>query len=132
MRFSAGHRLPQHGGKCQYPHGHTYEADLFLESAQLTDEDWIVDFDIAKAAAREVLEEHFDHAFIVDSRDTELIAALRQVEPVKLYVLEERAPTAERIAEELYRLLRDRIPELVTVRVWETEQQYGEFGAPQA
>jgi 6-pyruvoyltetrahydropterin/6-carboxytetrahydropterin synthase len=127
VRFAAGHRLMHHGGKCQYPHGHSYRAEIFLGADDLPQEDWIVDFGEVKMIAREVLDEHLDHAFILDSRDVELLQALRAVEPTKIYVLENRAPTAERIAEELYRLLSPRIHSLRAVRVWESAQQYGEY-----
>ncbi len=98
-----------------------------LAAANLGATDWIEDFDSIKAHARSVIEHHFDHAFILDSRDTDLIAALRNVEPCRLYLLDEKAPTAERIAEELFGLLLPGIASLRTVRIWETEVQCAEY-----
>ncbi len=127
LRFSAGHRLAAHSGKCRFPHGHSYLAELVVAADSVSACDWIEDFDVLKSHARTIIERHFDHAFIVDSRDTELIAALEGVEPCKLYVLEEKAPTAERIAEELFSLLSPGIEPLCAVRIWETELQHAEY-----
>jgi len=127
LRFSAGHRLLSHPGKCRFPHGHSYAVELVLVADTLDTADWIEDFDAVKAQARVVIERHFDHAFIVDSRDTDLIRALESVEPTRLYILDGREPTAERIAEELFGLLAADISPLCAVRVWETEMQFAEY-----
>lgn len=131
VRFSAGHRLPGHSGKCRRPHGHSYAAEVTLASSELTSRDWIDDFDAVKNAVKGVIGKHFDHAFIVDSRDNELIDALGAVDDQKIYVLDGRAPTAERIAEELFRLLSADLTELFAVRLWETADQYAEYSAEQ-
>lgn len=123
VAFSAGHRLMNHAGKCRFPHGHSYEVEIVLAAGDLTPLDWIEDFGIIKAHAREILEETVDHAFIVDSRDRDLIDALQKVDPVKLYVLDEAAPTAERIAEELFSLFKQKLRDVTSIRVWETQQQ---------
>lgn len=128
-RFSAGHRILGHQGKCRFPHGHSYQVEVVVRADTLGDSDWIEDFGRMKAVLHDVVEEHFDHAFILDSRDVALIGALSRVEPSKIYVLHDRAPTAERIAEELFSLLAPSIPSLVMVRIWETEQQYASFAA---
>jgi 6-pyruvoyltetrahydropterin/6-carboxytetrahydropterin synthase len=28
--FDAAHQLPNHGGKCRHPHGHTYKVEVAL------------------------------------------------------------------------------------------------------
>lgn len=127
VRFSAGHRLLKHGGKCRYPHGHSYRVEIGLRAVEIGQHDWIEDFGQAKDIARRVIEESFDHAFILDSRDTELIEALKRVDPVKLHILDKRAPTAERIAQELHNLLKEELPSIFRVDVWETELQRGSF-----
>ena len=127
VRFSAGHRLLHHGGKCRYPHGHSYRVEITLRAAEIGQEDWIEDFGRAKDIAGKLITETVDHAFILDSRDTELIGALKQVHPVRLHILDEKAPTAERIAEDLHHLLKQSLPNIYRIDVWETDLQRGSF-----
>lgn len=126
-RFSAGHRLLNHAGKCRFPHGHSYGVEVSVKATNIGDTDWIEDFSVLKDVTRRIIEDHLDHAFILDSRDTSLIQALEGIEPVKLYILEQKAPTAERIAEALLHLIQEEVPIVCRVRVWETEVQNAAF-----
>ena len=42
IRFSAGHRLLHHDGKCSRPHGHNYEVTVRV-AGDLGAEGWVVD-----------------------------------------------------------------------------------------
>ena len=46
IRFSAGHRLYGHGGKCEYFHGHNYVAEFYVSSSEdeVDDVGRIIDF----------------------------------------------------------------------------------------
>ena len=42
--FDSGHRLLDYDGKCAYPHGHTYRAEVFLGGAALDPQGLVFDF----------------------------------------------------------------------------------------
>ena len=44
MVFASGHRLLGHDGKCVFPHGHTYRAEIWVDSPTLTELGFVVDF----------------------------------------------------------------------------------------
>ena len=63
--FDAAHVLTNHAGQCRNLHGHTYR--LVVEVAESADaSDMVMDFKDLKQILREVILEHFDHAFIYD------------------------------------------------------------------
>ena len=72
--FDSGHRLLDYNGKCAYPHGHTYRAEVFLKSRTLDRLGLVYDFTDLKDRIKSWVDENWDHAFLVNSRDTELIA----------------------------------------------------------
>jgi 6-pyruvoyltetrahydropterin/6-carboxytetrahydropterin synthase len=74
--FCAAHRLmdPQFG-KCQYIHGHNWQARVTLEYAP-SDGVEILDFAEAKARLRDWIDDSWDHAFIVQKNDEQSVAAI--------------------------------------------------------
>ena len=126
--FASGHRLLEHGGKCVYPHGHTYRAEIWVASESLNDLGFVVDFTELKQEVNAWIEEHWDHAFLLNSRDGELLEALKTVNGSRLYLFEEQNPSAEVMARELYHKAWDVCGvEPLKVRVWESPTQYAEF-----
>ena len=128
LEFASGHRLLGHNGKCVYPHGHTYRAEIWVASDSLDDMGFVVDFTDLKAKAHGWLEEYWDHAFLVNSRDGELLEALRSVEGSRIFVFEDENPSAEVMARALF----SKTAELCgvapsRVRVWESPTQYAEY-----
>ena len=73
--FDSGHRLLDYNGKCAYPHGHTYRAEVFIESQSLNDLGLVYDFTDLKDKIKTWVDENWDHAFLVNSQDSELISA---------------------------------------------------------
>lgn len=69
FKFSSGHMLPNHSGKCQYPHGHNYRLLITVEGIVNphngdSDEDMVLDFGDLKVLAGNLVDE-LDHRFIV-------------------------------------------------------------------
>ena len=133
LSFASGHRLLDHNGKCAYPHGHTYSAEIWMASEALNDLGFVVDFTELKEKVGGWIDEHWDHAFLVNSRDMELLNALGSVKGSRVFVFPEENPSAEVMARELYR----RTKELcgiapARVRVWESPTQYAEFSVEEA
>ena len=128
LTFASGHRLLEHKGKCVYPHGHTYKVEIWMASESLNELGFVVDFTELKQKIDGWVEEHWDHAFLVNSRDTELLKALRAVKGSRVFVFPGENPSAEVMAREIHgraEALCGIAP--VRVRVWESPTQYAEF-----
>ncbi|MBC8281944.1 MAG: 6-carboxytetrahydropterin synthase [Chloroflexi bacterium] len=129
--FDSGHRLLDYDGKCAYPHGHTYRAEVFLDSEKLNDLGLVHDFTELKDKVKGWVDENWDHAFLVNSRDEELIAGLGSASLVRLYKFPDENPSCEVMSRVLY----EKTVQLcrltpAKVRLWESVNQYAEyFGA---
>lgn len=130
IRFCAGHRLFKHGGKCEHFHGHNYVADFFVTSEAQDSVGRIVDFSDLKTRCKGWLDEHWDHSFLVYDQDENAIAALKMVQPSRLFRLPYN-PTAENMAKYLLEVAAPEFMKgsgaiVVRVRIWETEDSYAE------
>jgi 6-pyruvoyltetrahydropterin/6-carboxytetrahydropterin synthase len=130
IRFCAGHRLFQHGGKCEHFHGHNYVADFFVTSDIQDTVGRVVDFADLKARCKGWLDQHWDHSFLVYHHDRNAIAALKMVQPSRLFELPYN-PTAENMAKYLLEVAAPQFMQgsggqVVRVRIWETEDSYAE------
>ncbi len=126
--FDSGHRLLNYQGKCAFPHGHTYRAEVFLEAATLNSLGLVFDFTELRGRIKAWIDENWDHAFLANSRDTELIAGLAPVAEGRLYQFEAENPTCEVMSRELFK----KVTELcgvapAKVRLWESVNQYAEY-----
>lgn len=125
--FDAGHRLLGDAGKCITPHGHTYRAELVVAGETLDDRGMVHDFRDLKSAMKQWIDENWDHAFLVNEADLELVEALRSLSMNKLYLFAGN-PTAENIAAELHKHLVPLLESnLFAIRIWETASQYAEY-----
>jgi 6-pyruvoyltetrahydropterin/6-carboxytetrahydropterin synthase len=105
--FSAAHRLPASGSKCERLHGHNWKVEVQVEAETLDGAGMAIDFHELKAMTGEILED-LDHRLLNE-----------------LPAFEHRNPTAENLARYVYERLADRLPrervKLDRVRVWESE-----------
>ncbi len=60
MHFDAAHFLREYGGRCENMHGHRYEVEVAVESAELNEIGLVFDFTRFKAAVGDLLA-RFDH-----------------------------------------------------------------------
>ena len=130
IKFCAGHRLFQHGGKCEHFHGHNYVADFFVRGSVQDSVGRVMDFADLKARCKGWLDENWDHSFLVSDQDANAIAALKMVQPFRLFVLPYN-PTAENMAKYLLEEVCPKIllgtgAEASRVHIWETEESYAE------
>lgn len=109
IRFDAAHFLPTFpdGHKCRRMHGHSFAADLVLEGEPDPATGYIVDFAEIKRRAQP----------IVDALDHRL---LNDVEGLSV-------PTAENLARWIYDRLKRDLPQLVLVRVHESQDSVAEY-----
>lgn len=105
--FDAAHMLPNHSGKCANLHGHTYRVELVVtgavrETDGASDEGMVVDFAVLSKAWKR-LHGQVDHAFLNDVLPDDY-----------------QPTTAENLAIYIADQLRESVPQLASVRVWET------------
>ena len=128
LTFASGHRLLGHNGKCVYPHGHTYRAEVLMSADSLNELGFVVDFTELKEKLGDWIDDNWDHAFLVNSRDSELLEGLQRVKGSRLFVFPDLNPSAEVMARELYQQVQVLCKvEPLCVRVWESPTQYAEF-----
>ena len=133
VKFCAGHRLLNHEGKCANLHGHNYVVEFHITSNETDSLGRVVDFSVVNKLFKGWIDDNWDHGFVLWDADENAIAALKQVEPHRLYLLPYN-PTAENMA--IY-LLKEISPKLIKqikgydlrmskVVVWETEHAFAE------
>jgi len=113
--FDAAHLIEGYDGKCGRMHGHSYKVHIAAKSEKLhpskylETDDMVCDFRELKWAAKDSEKGGLDHS------------VLNEKLPVN--------PTAERIAEFIYKETKNRIPEEVKLKVivWETESCWVEY-----
>jgi 6-pyruvoyltetrahydropterin/6-carboxytetrahydropterin synthase len=78
--FSAAHHLRNYKGKCEFPHGHNWIVDVYVQCSKLNEIDIGIDFHDVKQATKDLLEE-LDHtdlnnlpAFKEENPSSEVIA----------------------------------------------------------
>lgn len=130
LRFCAGHRLLGHEGRCAFLHGHNYRVDVEVEAiaggSEVDAVGRVVDFSLIKRRLLGWLDEHWDHTFILWEEDATALAAVRQAEPTKYFLLPWN-PTAENMARYLLEVVAPHVLEDLgvvarRVAVWETDE----------
>ena len=106
--FSAAHKLDHLADDhpCNHVHGHNYRVEVVLQSARLNNDDMVRDYHDLNEFKR-YLDECLDHTYL-----NEVIS---------------RPATAENLAFILFQVARVIAPEVVAVRVSETEATWAEY-----
>ncbi len=130
FRFEAGHRVwnqelntiegVQFENKCRNIHGHSYEVEVKIDSLTLNNYGVVIDFTHIKYYMQQLIEK-LDHAFIIDINDPlyETIKATN----TKIFEVN-FVPTAENLARFIYNYLKEYIPNVSEVIVYETKTSY--------
>ena len=134
--FCAGHRLMNHGGKCENLHGHNYIAQIFVTGQQTDSIGRVVDFSVIKNLFKTWIDKQWDHAMLLWEEDTVSIDALRTIQPNRIHVMPYN-PTAENMAryllESIAPELLEQIPQynvhVSKVAIWETDTSCAEVSA---
>ncbi len=121
-RFEAAHRVATSDSDCRHMHGHSFEVYYTFASDRL-EGGMVVDSNIVKSVVDRQIAE-LDHALLLDKEHSSELA--RHAEDVGFkYVLFDGVPTAEYLAEYLFRKAKNLLPTLVRVEVRETENLVG-------
>lgn len=161
LQFDSGHRVLRHESKCAHLHGHRYTAEVVVRGRELDNVSRVIDFGLVKQLVGGWIDENWDHNILLNSQDP-LLKALatcdgRARDPKKVgqlgalefattspvsyevfaakrpYILQNKNPTAEVMAEELFykakELLENPTAGLLVwrVRVWETPNCCADF-----
>jgi 6-pyruvoyltetrahydropterin/6-carboxytetrahydropterin synthase len=102
--FAGGHRLSKHDGKCFSLHGHNYDVWVTVKSPILNEDDMVMDFAELKKYIDPMIEE-FDHCLLVNECDKEMVEPFRK-RGMRVMVLGDFDPTAEKMAEQIYKDLK--------------------------
>jgi 6-pyruvoyltetrahydropterin/6-carboxytetrahydropterin synthase len=138
----SGHMLSRHPESCRFPHGHSRTVEVVVSAESLDECGMVLDFKALSMAVKGYVE-RYDHAMAVNSMDPAL-EPLRKLYPEQaLVVFEDREPTTEAMAEDIYRFVEKCLAEgfasgpyriapgratLDRVRVWETPSSWAEYG----
>jgi len=104
--FSAAHNLRDYEGDCALMHGHNWKVQVIVNSDELNDSGFAIDFNLLDKIIQDVIA-RFDHTYIND------IAPFDRLNP-----------TAENLARIIYQDTKGRLPHAVRlqeVKLWETE-----------
>lgn len=124
IRFSYGHRLVGHAGKCANLHGHNGVVEVELKGPSLDQLGMLIDFAQVKAVVNKWIEEHLEHRTILRSDDP--LAELLREAGVKLFLMEEN-PTAENLARLIFQAALNQGLQVSAVRFWETPDSMAEY-----
>lgn len=129
IQFCAGHRVHNHESKCRNLHGHNYVA-MFEADAPLDSLGRVIDFSVLKERIGGWIDSQWDHGFLLWQDDAEAIAAVSSMPSQKMYLMPYN-PTAENMAKYLLErvcpsLLDGTGVDVVSVRIWETENCYAD------
>ncbi len=134
LEFPAGHRLMNHEGGCKDLHGHNYSVEITVEGDKLDEVGRVIDFDVIRDLIYGWILDHWDHGFLLNRHDTEVIAAIGPYCKAGKPYLMDSNPTAENIALELYRMaspvLASYPVRIVSVRVQEMEGCWATYLPP--
>jgi len=129
IHFCSGHRVMNHESKCRNIHGHNYIAYFHASAPDLDSIGRVIDFSVLKERLGKWIDKHWDHAFIVNERDQEILNAFNTVKHEKPLFIAPFNPTAEEMAKHLlYEVAPVELTgtgvKIVKVVLWETENCY--------
>lgn len=137
LEFDSGHRIPNHKSQCRNLHGHRYVIEITLggdiiQNEQASEDGMVMDFSDVKRIARESVVDVWDHAFIVYKNDRVVLDFLSTLPDHKTVVFE-TVPTAENMAAEAFRILKNQYQDtygnhltLSRVRLYETPNSWAD------
>ncbi len=126
FRWEMGHRLPEHFGKCKNIHGHSYKMIIEFEG-ELNESEMIIDFYDIDRIIKPLIGK-LDHAFMVNTKDKDVIDFLDKIKSKKLVV--DFNSTVENICnfilDEIKKFELPQNISSVMVRIYETNEDYAE------
>lgn len=132
IHFCAGHRVFKHESKCSNPHGHNYVMWVYAEADSLDPLGRVIDFSVLKDKVGGWVDAFWDHTFLVNINDKDLLNLLQRVpETNKRPFMCTFNPTAENMADHILNVVCPRVLHntgvtVTKVRLYETENCFAE------
>ncbi|OQA58190.1 MAG: 6-carboxy-5,6,7,8-tetrahydropterin synthase [Candidatus Omnitrophica bacterium ADurb.Bin277] len=117
LYFNYGHRLLGGHDKCSHLHGHSAKVRIVMRASKLDRKGMVVDFFDIKRTIGDWIERTLDHRVILNSKDPLLPLLTKAGEPVVAF---RGNPTAEALAEWIFRKARSMKLPVVEVSLWES------------
>jgi 6-pyruvoyltetrahydropterin/6-carboxytetrahydropterin synthase len=137
FEFDTAHKVLGHEGKCANLHGHRYRAEVTVDAPMLDSLGRVIDFSEIKRVLGGWVDEHWDHATILHYDDplSTFYADLhpddrRRFFGPKPLVRLHCNPTAENLANVLYDLAKNQLPQdlkIHRVRLYETPNCWADY-----
>ncbi|MBC62350.1 MAG: hypothetical protein CMP11_07825 [Zetaproteobacteria bacterium] len=139
LEWDMGHRIPNHCGKCRFPHGHRYRLECTLKG-DINDikgdssEGMVVDFSELKEVLSSKIYKKLDHRFMLFEGDP-MIEHTKPDEKGREYLnyfIVSFIPTAENIAKWCFEQIESSLSEsltLVKCRIYETPNNWVDYHA---
>lgn len=140
FEWDSGHRVLGHEGKCRHLHGHRYVAEITVWAGGLDSLGRVIDFGEIKRIVGKWIDDRWDHNLLLNAKDPLLTAVeecrcfdcpqdeiLGGKEP---YIMEHGNPTAEVMAEDLFKTVCSLLPSYLVVKkvkLYETPNCYAEY-----
>ena len=124
IHFCYGHRLLNYEGKCRYLHGHNGKVEIELSSERLDTRGMVRDFGEIKREIQAWIDEVLDHKMLLNRKDPVIPLLQKLGEPLCLM---EANPTAEAIAQLIFKQTAARGFPVTAVRVWETDHSVATY-----
>ena len=117
FHLAYAHRLPGHKGKCRNLHGHNALVEVTLKARSLNGEKMVMDFTELGRAVKKWLDDNLDHKVLLSKKDP--LLKLLQKEGQACFTTTQN-PTAETLAELIFKALRRSGLPVHKVAFWET------------
>lgn len=102
MTFSAAHHLLNYDGECENQHGHNWLVEAYVKGNHLDKSNILIDYKVLKKEMKKVLD-------LLDHKDIN-----------ELKYFENISPSSEILAKFIFNKLKETIPNISKVSVWET------------
>ena len=117
FHLAYAHRLLNYKGKCENLHGHNGLVEVNLRTRRLNSEKMVMDFTELARVAKKWLDDNLDHKVILSKKDP--LLKLLQKEGQACFTTAQN-PTAEILAELIFKALRKSGLPVAKVAFWET------------
>lgn len=136
FEFDAAHRVMNERVKCYNLHGHRWKVEVTFSYDHIPLLGYAIDFKEIKRIVGDWIDEHLDHACILNPQDEQLIMLCRNY-GWKLYVMgmgyaDDKNPTAENLASELFCIIQMLVNtvDLVSIKLYETPNCWVSTSSP--
>ena len=124
FHIAYGHRLPRHKGKCSNLHGHNALVEVTLRARKLDGQKMVMDFTDLGREVKTWLDANLDHKVLLSKKDP-LLKVLKKAGQACFETGQD--PTAEILAELIFKVLRRKGLPVEEVAFWETPSSMASY-----